>query len=140
MTELHAHLAISCTHGPTAALAPRSRTSCLACQLLEKGVTNTCKDCERTLLDSFRFCSLGCKIVDTSNDPDKMKKRMKNRVTTTSGSEETYSSTSHGSEKSTVVHSLNPSTPLPIVVSFRSTTRRKGILHRAPFSSLILEF
>ncbi|KAH0456874.1 hypothetical protein IEQ34_014781 [Dendrobium chrysotoxum] len=105
-----------------------------------KGVTNTCEVCERSLLDSFRFCSLGCKIVGTSNDPNTKKKRMKSRVTTASGSEESYSSTSHGSEKSTVVQSFNPSTLPPTVVSFRSTKRRKGIPHRAPFSSLILEF
>lgn len=58
-----------------------------------------------------------------------------------SHSEESYSSTSHGSAKSNVIQSFSPSTPPPTTVnSHRSAKRRKGIPHRAPFGSLILEY
>ncbi|PKA58009.1 Uncharacterized protein AXF42_Ash012548 [Apostasia shenzhenica] len=119
-----------------------------------KGVTNTCEVCDRSLLDSFRFCSLGCKvsllllnhqnqsqIVGTSNDQKVSKmKNKKKRGSEELDSDESYSCNSHGSEKSTVVQSFIPSTPIPPAASHRSGKRRKGTPHRAPFSSLILQY
>lgn len=35
-----------------------------------KGVTNTCEICNRSLLDTFRFCSLGCKLRGIENSGD----------------------------------------------------------------------
>ncbi|PKA47699.1 hypothetical protein AXF42_Ash014476 [Apostasia shenzhenica] len=108
-----------------------------------KGVINTCEVCERSLLDSFRFCSLGCKIVGTSNEAGIRKKKMKKNRESPAGpivSSESESYSGSGSEKSTVLQSFTPSTPPPTAGSFRAAKRRKGIPHRAPFSSLILEF
>ncbi|PIA58561.1 hypothetical protein AQUCO_00500468v1 [Aquilegia coerulea] len=106
-----------------------------------KGVTNTCEVCERSLLDSFRFCSLGCKIVGTSKNPKKMKRSMG------SDSEESYghSSSSHGNiEKhnhNLLLQSFTPSTPPPTAVNYRTAKRRKGIPHRSPMGGgLVLEY
>ncbi|KAJ3681711.1 hypothetical protein LUZ60_014284 [Juncus effusus] len=104
-----------------------------------KGVTNTCEVCCRSLLDSFRFCSLGCKIAGTSGDRTNKIKKKKNKFTTSSSdSEESYTTT--GSNKSNISHNFTPSTPPPTASGFRSPAkRRKGVPHRAPFGSLLLE-
>ncbi|CAL1399454.1 unnamed protein product [Linum trigynum] len=122
-----------------------------------KGVTNTCDVCERSLLDSFRFCSLGCKIVGTSGNFQKIRKQQ--RLTAMgSDSEDSYNSTSshsHGARhfKSKYngggghysniidrIESFSPSTPPPTSTSFRTAKRRKGIPHRAPMGGLIIEY
>ncbi|KAL5207476.1 hypothetical protein ABZP36_031911 [Zizania latifolia] len=118
-----------------------------------KGVTNTCEVCERSLLDSFRFCSLGCKIVGTSGGYHPRKKqgvyggggRKKKSAAlkdVRSDSEGSCTSTSGGgSDKSSVVQSFTPSTPPPTPTSYRTgSKRRKGVPHRSPFGSLIVEF
>lgn len=84
-----------------------------------KGITNTCHVCCRTLLDSFMFCSIGCKMVGTS------KKKKKVWVE----SEESYSSCGGGRNRS-----FTPSTPPPT----RTAKRRKGTPHRAPLGALII--
>ncbi|KAL2348942.1 hypothetical protein Fmac_002942 [Flemingia macrophylla] len=104
-----------------------------------KGVTNTCDVCERSLLDSYSFCSLGCKIVGTSKNFQKKKK--KHSATMSSDSEDSYSSNSaHGKQKNLKVQSFSPSTPPPTSVNYRTAKRRKGIPHRAPMGGLIIEY
>ncbi|CAH8392536.1 unnamed protein product [Eruca vesicaria subsp. sativa] len=79
-----------------------------------KGVTNTCKVCYRSLVDdSFRFCSLGCKIAGSSRGFEKGRKNLL-METEDSGS-------------------FSPSTPpLTASSSCRIAKRRKGIPHRSP--------
>jgi len=116
-----------------------------------KGVTNTCEVCERSLLDSFRFCSLGCKIVGTSRNfqkkhlPEK-KRQLSSAVA--SDSDESYSNSNHGRQiinsgggsGGNKFQSFSPSTPPPTVVNYRTAKRRKGIPHRAPMGGLIIEY
>uniref|UniRef100_A0A0D9ZPZ4 PLATZ transcription factor family protein n=1 Tax=Oryza glumipatula TaxID=40148 RepID=A0A0D9ZPZ4_9ORYZ len=116
-----------------------------------KGVTNTCEVCERSLLDTFRFCSLGCKIVGTSGDYrgrkrhagggiKKTKKLHKGAAAVPSDSDDSSMTTSGGSDKSSVVQSFTPSTPPATANSYRTGKRRKGVPHRSPFGSLMVEF
>ncbi|KAL3499924.1 hypothetical protein ACH5RR_039017 [Cinchona calisaya] len=109
-----------------------------------KGVTNTCEVCERSLLDSFRFCSLGCKIVGTSKNFQKKQKKnhspgkKRAMIAAASDSEVSYSSSSssHGGK----VQSFSPSTPPPTAVNYRTAKRRKGIPHRAPLGGIVIEY
>ncbi|GKV10685.1 hypothetical protein SLEP1_g22014 [Rubroshorea leprosula] len=109
-----------------------------------KGVTNTCEVCDRSLVDSFRFCSLGCKIAGTSKGFQKKK----HRLAMASDSEDSYSSSIHGKVKnnnkennnSNKMQSFSPSTPPPTPANYRSAKRRKGIPHRAPMGGLIIEY
>lgn len=112
-----------------------------------KGVTNTCEVCERSLLDSFRFCSLGCKIVGTSKDfvkrPKASPEKKRSSPAATYDSEDSYSSSSHGRQNSPMnkVHqSFSPSTPPPTSVNYRTAKRRKGIPHRAPMGGLVIGY
>ncbi|XP_019413712.1 PREDICTED: uncharacterized protein LOC109325671 [Lupinus angustifolius] len=102
-----------------------------------KGVTNTCHVCDRSLLHSFSFCSLGCKIVGMSKNF-----RKKKRLGETEGSdiEGSMSSISYGSFRNKS-HSFTPSTPPPTMVNYRSAKRRKGIPRRAPMGGgIIIQF
>ncbi|KAL7164860.1 hypothetical protein ACSBR2_040701 [Camellia fascicularis] len=114
-----------------------------------KGVTNTCEVCERSLLDSFRFCSLGCKIVGTSKNFERKRKYSpeKKLRAAASDSENSYSNSSSSRgppQKSSSnhhhSHSFTLSTLPPTVVNYRTAKRRKGIPHRAPMGGLIIEY
>lgn len=115
-----------------------------------KGVTNTCEICCRSLLDSFRFCSLGCKLGGMKRDPQlTFALRPKHtRESMFQGSESEDSSTpkklqkmmiafdrsmeySNSGDETGNFSSISPSTP-PIN-HCRRARRRKGIPHRAPF-------
>ncbi|KAH9694116.1 platz transcription factor family protein [Citrus sinensis] len=93
-----------------------------------KGVTNTCEICCRSLLDSFRFCSLGCKIRRTPNFNRLMEGLTIYRHSHHNTNEGAERSCSSGDEATT---KLSPATP-PIY-NHGNARRRKGIPHRAPF-------
>ncbi|XP_057970037.1 protein RGF1 INDUCIBLE TRANSCRIPTION FACTOR 1-like [Malania oleifera] len=98
-----------------------------------KGVTNTCQVCDRSLLDSYSFCSLGCKIVGTSKN---FRRKKVSKEIEGSDSEGSVSGVSHGSIKS-----FTPATPpRTAAVNYRTSKRRKGTPHRAPMGGLIIEF
>ena len=85
-----------------------------------------------------------CQIAGTASDYSrnrKNSKKKKKKSTAGSDSEEYCTSASSGSDKShDGTQSFTPSTPSPTAARLRSSKRRKGIPHRAPFGSLMLEF
>lgn len=88
-----------------------------------KGVTNICHVCERSLLDSFTYCSLGCKIVGTSKKFQKKKK-----LSERDGSDGEESNSNENDININKIQSFTPSTPPP----YKIAKRRKGVPHRAP--------
>lgn len=97
-----------------------------------KGVTNTCLVCERSLLDSFTFCSIGCKINGMSKDFWKKKLLQSGQ----SDSEQSLNSKK-------IIEGFNPPTPPRTVaasVNHRTAKRRKGVPHRAPLGALIIQY
>ncbi|XP_058096946.1 protein RGF1 INDUCIBLE TRANSCRIPTION FACTOR 1-like [Magnolia sinica] len=110
-----------------------------------KGVTNMCKVCDRSLLDTFAFCSLGCKLAGCASSLSK-RRRKSMPTQSISGMDDSISnfqrngdrnSTSNISdhpydEDSILLDSISPPTPPPTGVNYRTANRRKGIPHRAP--------
>ncbi|KAJ9181498.1 hypothetical protein P3X46_009623 [Hevea brasiliensis] len=102
-----------------------------------KGVAHICEICGRSLLDPFRFCSLGCKLVGIKRSGDAsftlepkndelMERRegISSRMVSSREDEELR----EGSQQD-----IYPPTPPPPPTS--TARRRKGIPHRAPFGS-----
>lgn len=105
-----------------------------------KALTNTCHVCRRSLLDSFLFCSLGCKLIGTSKNFEKKITMVENE---SSDTEKLKSATSNNRRRQlrSKIQSFSPSTPPPTAAIHRTTKRRKGTPHRSPMGGgLLLEF
>jgi len=91
---------------------------------------NLCEVCARSLLDNFRFCSLGCKVVGCAPDAA-MARSWLLRPAAASDCNASSSALRNADRKQSFTPPTPPSMP---------AKRRKGIPHRAPFGSLIVEY
>ncbi|XP_019186170.1 PREDICTED: uncharacterized protein LOC109180910 isoform X1 [Ipomoea nil] len=117
-----------------------------------KGVTNTCQICGRSLVDTFRFCSIGCKLNAMKRGDQELTFTLRTKQMNRDG----FSGSELSDESSTpkknrrdysifnqiralsykpgdeiVTNIISPATP-PIF-NHHNSRRRKGIPHRAPF-------
>ncbi|KAG6519609.1 hypothetical protein ZIOFF_023105 [Zingiber officinale] len=103
-----------------------------------KGVINSCENCGRGLLDSFRFCSIGCKLEGMRTDPElSFAVRPKPGREWMRGSESDESVSSQRKTSVPLVSGGNDSgggsVSSETTVPCRPRSRRKGIPHRSPF-------
>jgi hypothetical protein len=92
---------------------------------------NLCEVCARSLLDNFRFCSLGCKVIGCSPDAAKARNWLLRAAAAASDGSASSSALRNADRKQSFTPPTPPSMP---------AKRRKGIPHRAPFGSLIVEY
>ncbi|KAJ8619093.1 hypothetical protein MRB53_015279 [Persea americana] len=108
-----------------------------------KGLANTCKCkvCDRSLLDTFSFCSLGCKFAGIAIPPGTHRRKpmlqQQNSKTDSPFHQQKYaekntSKLSDDHNEEYMLHCISPPTPPLAMVNYRSTKRRKGIPQRAP--------
>ncbi|XP_047960514.1 protein RGF1 INDUCIBLE TRANSCRIPTION FACTOR 1-like [Salvia hispanica] len=88
-----------------------------------KAVSHLCEICGRNLLDTFRFCSLGCKLVGIKGNGEGS--FIIQGISASSSSNQEEEELREGSQQD-----IYPPTPPP-----PPRSRRKGIPQRAPFRS-----
>ncbi|XP_020572987.1 uncharacterized protein LOC110019595 [Phalaenopsis equestris] len=86
-----------------------------------KGVIVTCESCNRSLIDSSRFCSIGCKLAGMNHDRE---------LTFSLGKKEWWRSPNDDGDGRRSIATTPPTSPR--IESYRKSPR-KGIPHRAPF-------
>eukprot|EP00258_Populus_trichocarpa_P047728 XP_024463747.1 uncharacterized protein LOC7463332 [Populus trichocarpa] len=100
---------------------PKSSTS--------KGVSHLCEICGRSLLDPFRFCSLGCKLVGIKNSGDTNFNLSTKNEENRDGMARRLPLKEEEELREGSQQDMYKSTPIP---PHSTSRRRKGIPHRAP--------